>query len=822
MKRRVLYYHALALGSACLLSLVSLASTRSIDHTMRIKDTREAQLYRVASIIFNPILPDGQGAKNPYPTISIYEKAVDEIYGPQGLAVDGQLLDHIKKFYFYLEYVVKVERAAQLIQQGITHALPIDQTMQHGWKAYITALTTQVGAEGMRKVQEIVPTADAYNKAVQYCTFATWQEVPRSEFWTTAPVTYADVLRSAIWQNFSKYEVTQAFVNTEKLLPLLAQMNANLFFYVPNMDITYYHRDFTYMRLSMELFRMQLDLNELTCFRYAQDIDDWRSVIDTSHVNASLVKIEEYAQKFRNEPLYTFLSDASRLIAESKDGIITYPPHIKSYLSNPYHLLQLYCFSMYKNLQARLYLLLDSDFVEKNGKLLEKNILQKTRPSLLPLVFADFAYLKDISYIQGMLSAAATHDQELRTTDISAGQLTSKKTSSTASVQRVDSTQSPRVAVVPQSNANVFSKEWQQGFKKWVSGHGQQIVQSGKQIWTDVGTAALQSAQITKSIGLAIGKSFKDIGLMASDNPFAVSEQVKHSRMLRDGIVTDMTKVTTDTRELLKTLNRVAKESSSIVGNSIAIGLNALIRNNEVSDSLGKMVASGLNIIIDYEQLFVDAYVTMAPALVAVGYDAILLLTDVIGLSIRKGIDAQYNSWSSDILNSLSSVANTVMATVLANCTYLLTDRVIGAVQSAIELTGYLTLALTDMTVELVSSHMYQIAHISQANKDVQQQIYQELREHRRFLATIVNTALIIGATIITEGATLPALGFSIGSQAVLGGPMYIGSFQEDEEMKEKKRSRKKHWNSMNGLSKTVNVLLNIHRMRFLQSSAKN
>ena len=97
-------------GSLC--DLYAMTPQQAIQDTKSLLDTINA----AAAILFNPTEPNPKGSPipNPYALESLNAAAVDSLYGAQGLNVDTTLLQYVKNFYFYLEYVVKLEYAARL------------------------------------------------------------------------------------------------------------------------------------------------------------------------------------------------------------------------------------------------------------------------------------------------------------------------------------------------------------------------------------------------------------------------------------------------------------------------------------------------------------------------------------------------------------------------------------------------------------------------------------------------------------------------------------------------------------------------------------
>lgn len=119
MKKKLLYT-LLSLNMVSFLSAQHLPTPQSTaaskitpQQALTNLQTRFDDTKAIAQALFNPVFPNSNPPKpNPYPTTSINERLVDAFYGPSGLKVDASLLIYIKNFYFFIEYITKLEYAA--------------------------------------------------------------------------------------------------------------------------------------------------------------------------------------------------------------------------------------------------------------------------------------------------------------------------------------------------------------------------------------------------------------------------------------------------------------------------------------------------------------------------------------------------------------------------------------------------------------------------------------------------------------------------------------------------------------------------------------
>ncbi|MGB8467710.1 MAG: hypothetical protein WCE21_01785 [Candidatus Babeliales bacterium] len=811
--------------------LAQTVATQSPKQVAALQAKRINQTNQIAQLLFNPTTGAPDNKPNPYPTQSLNEKAVDTVFGAGGFAVDGTLIRYIKNFYFYLEFLTRIDHAAFYYMAAKQHTIDADAVLkQGGWRALIEQLK-KIDAHITDTIHTAAIGDDAYQQAMAQAMPTLWSAVPGSDFWQHIPLTQDDLVYSRLWQLLTKFAIAKSFEQGQQMLKSLAQTNMRLFYFVPNMELTYYHRDFTYIRSSAELFRMNLDLQEVLRARYARDCIDWSEHAKEGTKPNDPVAIYNKARAFSQTGEFRAFNSAEQLHVQ-QFSTAAIPAPLKDFMKHPVAQLQLICFSMLKSVQASLHALFGEATIEKTVDVLGTDPFKTVRPQVIPFIAEDEPYLKDMAYVQHLFHLGATNDPDLaqkppaqstkaqpQKTPAVAKAPQKKSVKTTTPAQQKSSpapalvpaqTQSAppdelpappeqTVGVTPQSIAGWWSGSWQKDFKNWVTDRANTIASKAEDAWSHLKEAGNNIAGIAtnawnavENSALATWNQMEGVGLLVSDNPKSAVEHFKKSQELYKAVVNNIKTINTDMLSLLQSLHKVAADATSILADSCAIVFNAITTDKELADSLAGVIESGIDTILDFGELvYVDIEAAFIPALIALPLSLQIVINQICFSTIEKAVDKNYSGWGTDVVGSLAFLGNTVMATVVNNITFLIVDRAVAGLQDAIKLAGYLTLAVTQIVIDQVSLQLYGIAQIAGDAKGNFQKAMDEVRDHKRFIANLANNALMIGLAVATDGAAVPALAMNIGMTVGTSGLSIVGGFQDDETQKRNKQEQR-------------------------------
>ena len=148
---------------------------------------------KIAVQLFNPvILGNKTSTPNPFPTTSLNSAAIDAAYGASGLGMSSAssekyegLIQYFKKFYFYFEYIAKVEYAARLAalapNLGIDFVTSLEKT---SWQDFVKAMIAKAGSwDNLEKKLLDASVQPQWDAVTTFIGAKTWQEVPQSSFW---------------------------------------------------------------------------------------------------------------------------------------------------------------------------------------------------------------------------------------------------------------------------------------------------------------------------------------------------------------------------------------------------------------------------------------------------------------------------------------------------------------------------------------------------------------------------------------------------------------------------------------------------------------
>jgi|GEM_PF-1614338 len=177
-------------------------------------------------------------------TDSMYEISIDKIYGNQGLNLTAKQIDHIKKAYCYLEFLVKMKKIQDNPSLAENDAL------------------LQIFLDPSKKDRTLVPT----------------KELAQNKIWKAMKVTQNEIKESNIWQKFLKTMIADIFDQQASFLENITMANNQLFDYIPNIENFYHDPKVIQLRLYIESIQLEALMLQAQQKRYLQECADWKSV----------------------------------------------------------------------------------------------------------------------------------------------------------------------------------------------------------------------------------------------------------------------------------------------------------------------------------------------------------------------------------------------------------------------------------------------------------------------------------------------------------------------------------------------------------------
>ena len=332
------------------------------------------------------------------------------------------MIDYFKKFYFYFEYVVKVEYAARLAalaqQSSVDYLTMLEKS---SWQDLVKSMITKLGSWDAVEKKLLDPALTPQWQAVKgFIDATTWQELPKSSFWNSFnKITTTSLINSEFWQNYLKYTITRSFVQDAIILSSIKQLEQSIFLYIPNIEIAYYHPDFVALRNGSEMYHLSLILTDAFRVRLLENCHEWNVLQDAKTGSYDLAKIYAAVKDFQETPFYKIAA-----LGES-DAINTFnalaqkkvPDQLKLLQDHPTLHDQMSLFSMIKILHALTNYLYNKDHLDTTMAQLDRLAKNKAgpQPSILLYSTEDYVYLDDLNHLNDSVAQEvaeqAKHDQ---------------------------------------------------------------------------------------------------------------------------------------------------------------------------------------------------------------------------------------------------------------------------------------------------------------------------------------------------------------------------------------------------------------------------
>ncbi len=710
-----------------------------------------------AQALFNPVfVSTGTPKSNPYPTTSINEKAVDALYGKEGLQVDPELVRYIKNFYFYLEYITKLQVAAHIAGYARQKNIDVTSVLEaKSWKGLIDKASSVAG--GLQQlIVAISKAAPDWDDVKGSIVAASWSDLIKTSFWQTIDITPEMIIASPFWQEYIQYSVLDTFRQDNALLKSIVDIEKTIFRFIPNIEVAYYHPDFIQIRNSGEFARLHLIVTEQVRARFIRQSIAWEPFVDKKSGQIDLVKTYSAAMEVEATGLYQLISLAqtTSLGTLAQQALNKKLPIDVALLKKPLLQEKMLCIAMLKNLQAQTYYLFDDAHIKQTMSVLGKNNTQPA-PHLLLYQSEDAIYLEDLAALLKNFKEAAAQAATSSDTTTSAGK----------------------------GNAKVVVQD----FGSWLSGSWNDIKKTGQDILQgiqDVGKTALDEAEAIGAAGAA--------GIIGAIDPHKGQELIDLSKKLQDEVAADINRSITDAQNVIDDTAAVAKDftkgAASIVGEIFA----KISRDPKLGSDIEGVIESLTDVVINFYANQGHIAVSAGGGLIRLGTDAVNLASTVISDSIIGAKTGDWQAFGQDIVNSLNSLAYDVVTSLLNVATFIV-QNFVDALKALIKCAAYLVSMITDILIDVSKGIFNALAGIFdifgwQAGANAVQDASQWIANHRRLIESHVTTGLLIGAVIATDGAALPLLAMTVGPQIF----QEYGSYQNDERAAEKLAKEKK------------------------------
>lgn len=299
---------------------------------------------QVATTLFDQIIP----------TNSIYESQIDTLYGTTDFNLSQQDLTHIKKFYCFFEFLIKLDK----VQND-----PKYQPYKNSFQSFITQLND--------------------NKP----TFPTQELVAHTD-WKSVTITNQDFITNSVWQTCLKNMVCDSLQTIVEIINDTNEAKNQLSTYLAIIETAYPTQEYTQLRLYLESLELDYYLKTQQHQQYITQINDWKNLNQKDLINA----INQF--KKSNFYIYTHNLEKSKPTKNSQNGTNTYP-----IIPTPTQE-EIICYFLFLHIQSYL----ETQCSTINIQTILAN-MQSTKiiPQLISYDQKDFIYIYDFLILKNMI-----------------------------------------------------------------------------------------------------------------------------------------------------------------------------------------------------------------------------------------------------------------------------------------------------------------------------------------------------------------------------------------------------------------------------------
>lgn len=774
----------------------STATTKEIDDFTQKAFALNKQL---ADTVFNPTDPTQRNnPPDPYPTSSSNETAVDALF--KALKVDATIIDHIKKFYFYLEYVVKLELGAKFLRfyennklgdsaklivappsgsQSRTQLVTWAQEQLQKWDNFTKQGKLQANLTQIQAIKN--PDWLLFNETVGAAlAHLSWKEIGASPFWSSIPIDDRTLIaQSNFWQKYVKYQITAQLLRDQKLIKSLEISEAMVLPYIPTFQTSYYDDDFTQIRQTAELHRTQLALTDNIRDRMLAQSIDWNKL--------NLTDVWKQAEIFAQTPFFIALSQAAQNPATLMEAITKEGSFLDEYLTKdeqqklltqPLIGEELTCLGMIKNLQAITYDMFSQDKLDSTMKALR---VTKTRPLPQILLFdtQDYVFIDDLNRVINYFKQsqlAATQPKQLPSDD-----------------------------EVTTQAWGFFKKLWKKTKEevkeagKKFDKIGDKLAKEGKTWATDFGDMASDGWKAAKDgvsfLGYEIAYGFtgdKDFQKKAAKAQSQANKEFEKAQK-------EYEKVWKDTTDITKTA--VAEGAGVAVGFAAGETLDNFFNAVGINTNFEKLSVavwkSATSFVIDGVAQMTHIINTVFEAGIYAAFYApqviALMTTSIMGATIEmigSGF-TDFSGWE-QLGSQFADLGGSMLTTFLSELKFS-ADLFINTMKDSMGVASYLAQLLAEVVIDVWKSFAKIAGGIagdwfgSKSTENWFDESSKTLESYRGTIVAVANTAILVGTTIATDGLSAIGIGMGVAFQA----PQVVSSAQKDtrrvKEIKEEK-----------------------------------
>lgn len=746
---------------------------------------------KIAQQLFNPIDPSTKPAKqNPFPVVSLNAAAIDQAYGSNGLAMNATLLTYYKKFYFYFEYVAKVEYAARMAALAPQLSVDFVSVIQKdSWQGLIKTMIAKAGSWDALEKKLLVSTITPQWQAVMpFIDAKTWQEVPQSSFWKgfDGILTTKSLINSTFWQNYLKYTIARTFVQDGVIVNSIKQLEQSIFLYIPNIEVAYYHPDFVALRNGSEMYHLSLLLTDAFRSRLLEHCNDWNTLTDATTGDYDQLKIYAAIKDFQTTPFYkvAVLGEGDPISTFNSIAQKKVPDDVKLLQTQPTLHDQINVLSMVKILHALTHYLYNKDHLDTTMNTINQINKNKSgpQPSILLYSPEDYIYLDDLNHLNDSIEQGvaqqAKHDQDPNPVSKSWNKL-----------------------VNPQKDT-VKVQSWSSFFDD--------IASAVTNVWDDIEKTAVDAFDSLKNAGESLAESFlsgvyevvggigKIPGLgeaLTGLSPQEADRLLKSAETLRKHAVQDMKDAGVDLNKVvgdvlatatatISGVKGVASELIENIGGSISDLCSTILagQDNELCDDLSGFFITDYEMIIDALAGLANVIVYDVGGMVKLGANAIMVVAQIA----TDIITADYKDLGSTIVDGLKQLGIDVAIVILNRLTYTF-KFFYDDLMNALKYVQYFISILTRVFIDASTAAAFVGAGIGWIfDHDVNpfqaaEEARDTLNKYERTINAAITTVVLLATIPLTGGysswVVLPMIAMTVGPQII----QIVSSIQEDE-----------------------------------------
>lgn len=739
------------------------ASNITAAQALDVFEERFSDVFNTAGVLFNPtFVQSGTPTANPYPTESIHEKNIDLLFGQKNLNIDTELLRYVKNFYFYLEYITKLEMAAHIAGYARQKNIDVTSTLETiAWKGLVTKAISIAGS-WQELINKSMLAPQDWLDVKGSIVSSSWLDLIKTSFWQSIPVTPIDIIKTSFWQDYNKYIVCSSFKQDALMLKAITDVEKTIFRFIPNIEVAYYNEDFTQLRNSSEFSRLHLLLSDDVRRRAIEQCYDWKIFIDPKNQKIDMAKTYSAALEFQSSSDFyniIMISQNTPLGTLAEQILTKKLPIDGGIIKKPLLQEKLLCLSMLKNLQAQLYYLFDKKHLQKTIEILTNNNTQ-----IIPSIFLyqpeDSVYLADLADLLEKFTEQA-------------GPIAAQ-------------TGTKKLMLSAKDNEQVVIQD----FGSWLSDSWGDVKKTSKDAWQGIQDAGKTALDEIKAIGLGGAAA-----IVSSVDPKTGQELIDKSKELQEKVSQDIANTIADAQTVINDTATLAKDATkgaaAIVGKAFA----KITGDKKLGGDIEGALESLTDVVVSFYAGISHVTVASVGGLVRLGSDAVSMASTIITDSIIAIKTGDWQALGADALSSLNNLAYNLVSGLLSVASFVV-QTFVDQLKALIKFAGYLVSMITDITLDISKGILNTLGSVFdifgwQAGEDAMQDANQWMESHRRLIETTVTTGLLLAAVVATDGAALPLIAMTIGPQLF----QEYGSYQNDERSAQKLAEEKKFIN---------------------------